>query len=865
MSPIFEKIGLEDLYGGESGENNTTFSRISRLNPTTTITLNKSLPYINARTHADLNTAIEAIGSTETDLIIDSQITMTGDLTTPSTCRLVFTKGGSINQSTYTLTINGPIDAGPYKIFDGSGTVTINSTQDTNISIYYPQWWGNLTGDNNVFIGLGAGKAGTTGASNVFIGNDAGTANTTGVQSVFIGHNAGKANTTGVQSVFIGSGAGGSITSAVSNVFIGVDAGASVTTAGYSIGIGHNAGKVNAYDGNTFIGYNAGAACTTGFTNTFIGYIAGQGITTAFSNTLIGYNCGAGALTGNNNVFIGDAIAPSATTAYGSVIIGSAAGGLLTTGYRNVFIGTSVGYENTTGDRNVAVGTYAFSHNTTGSRNTVIGTDAMLYNTTGGFNVAIGRSALEDQKAGSSNTVVGVGALQEHLNGANNVVVGANANQANIVGATTTVIGTYAGQHVDAGDDNVYVGAYSGEGASGASSSTLEMDFQDSDLDDETDTHTPVANGTLTYNTAETGDTRLGVSLSFPGTIADYVSVPEVSSSFDFATAGRMWVATFVRIDDLSVDRGIFAHAYNGATSDYIWLYVTTTGSVELRVVEGSATVVTLSTAGSLVTAGTSEANTHHIALLERGDTWTIYVDGVSSATTTDTSRTEGAQTYDSDLIIGAVDDGTTISKPFSGLMGIFMLSNLPNYGQYNTFVGYQAGRKITTGIKNVCLGYQADLPAGTTSYHINLGGVFKYDLITITNAQIKALVATPKELVAAPGAGYLIEMVSLTLFLDYSGGALAEPTAPDDLAVEYDNGTGTQITTWDTTGFITATADSMEIRYGASVGGGASAIANATNVNKNLVLINTGGEYTGAASTSTIEARIVYRVHSTT
>ncbi len=135
---------------------------------------------------------------------------------------------------------------------------------------------------------------------------------------------------------------------------------------------------------------------------------------------------------------------------------------------------------------------------------------------------------------------------------------------------------------------------------------------------------------------------------------------------------------------------------------------------------------------------------------------------------------------------------------------------------------------------------------------------------IDLTNVNIKALSGTPKELVAAQGANTLIEFVSATLIMEFGSEVLAEPSAPDDLAIEYDDGTGTQVATWDTTGFISNAADAMEIVNSASVGGGASAIPAATNVNKNLVLINTGTDYTGNASAdTTMKIYVTYRVHT--
>ena len=137
---------------------------------------------------------------------------------------------------------------------------------------------------------------------------------------------------------------------------------------------------------------------------------------------------------------------------------------------------------------------------------------------------------------------------------------------------------------------------------------------------------------------------------------------------------------------------------------------------------------------------------------------------------------------------------------------------------------------------------------------------IIQYATVEISNSEIKALAATPKVLVVAPGADKLIELISATLILDYGSEVLAEPSAPDDLALEYDNGLGTQIATWDTTGFITAGADTMEIVTGANI----AAVATATNVNKNLVLINTGGEYTGnATNDTTVTVKVVYRIHT--
>ena len=135
---------------------------------------------------------------------------------------------------------------------------------------------------------------------------------------------------------------------------------------------------------------------------------------------------------------------------------------------------------------------------------------------------------------------------------------------------------------------------------------------------------------------------------------------------------------------------------------------------------------------------------------------------------------------------------------------------------------------------------------------------------VEISNAEIKLLASPAKELVPAQGAGTLIELVSAVLILNYSGGVLAEPGAPDDLAIEYDDGTGSQIQTFNTTGFIEAGTDAIIILSpGLTQGSGDAAWDPADVVNKNIALINTGTNYTGAGSTSTMTVKVTYRVHA--
>jgi hypothetical protein len=87
----------------------------------------------------DLSAAVRAIGATEAFLIIDTVARIDGDTTIPATLGLVFRKGGRIEHGEHVLRIEGPIEAGPYRIFDGTGTMTI---ADSAVQQLFVEWWG---------------------------------------------------------------------------------------------------------------------------------------------------------------------------------------------------------------------------------------------------------------------------------------------------------------------------------------------------------------------------------------------------------------------------------------------------------------------------------------------------------------------------------------------------------------------------------------------------------------------------------------------------------------------------------------------------------------------------------------------------
>lgn len=153
-----------------------------------------------------------------------------------------------------------------------------------------------------------------------------------------------------------------------------------------------------------------------------------------------------------------------------------------------------------------------------------------------------------------------------------------------------------------------------------------------------------------------------------------------------------------------------------------------------------------------------------------------------------------------------------------------------------------------------------------TATEHLSTAGeipakILRYAEVTITNAQLKALRATPKQLVAAPGAGKSLQFISAELFLDYGTNVLTE--SADNLAIRYENTTGVIASqTIEATNFIDAAADTKTNALPKID----AIVAKTGCENKALVLHNTGdGEYAGnAGADTTMRVKVAYRVHTT-
>lgn len=123
---------------------------------------------------------------------------------------------------------------------------------------------------------------------------------------------------------------------------------------------------------------------------------------------------------------------------------------------------------------------------------------------------------------------------------------------------------------------------------------------------------------------------------------------------------------------------------------------------------------------------------------------------------------------------------------------------------------------------------------------------------VTITTAELLALNAAPKTLVAAPGAGKALILIDAQMELTYNSAAYDGIAAGEDLEIRYTDGSGQLVATVETTGFLDAVADAYRHAYPAA----AAAIVPAANAA--LVMNLASGEI--ATGNSPLKVRVRYR-----
>jgi hypothetical protein len=183
--------------------------------------------------------------------------------------------------------------------------------------------------------------------------------------------------------------------------------------------------------------------------------------------------------------------------------------------------------------------------------------------------------------------------------------------------------------------------------------------------------------------------------------------------------------------------------------------------------------------------------------------------------------------------------DGVPVSTSQYNQKGQRLIAQDPDIGEANEWVCTASGRPGTW------------IPVST----VPAAAIYN-KTVTVSAAELAAIRATPKTLVAAPGAGYVLQFLGAQLMLDYTAPGFTETA--DNLAIKFTDGSGLAVSdTIECTGFIDQTADTVTNAVPVKD----RIAAKTASENKALVLHNTGdGEFAGSGG-SALRVNITYAV----
>lgn len=136
-------------------------------------------------------------------------------------------------------------------------------------------------------------------------------------------------------------------------------------------------------------------------------------------------------------------------------------------------------------------------------------------------------------------------------------------------------------------------------------------------------------------------------------------------------------------------------------------------------------------------------------------------------------------------------------------------------------------------------------------------GGAWLEASVNLTDAQIKALLSVPVELIAAPGANKTLQLVALSMALDNAAGLYVGAGV---IRVQLASTLTTGSTTF-SNGFLTADASASKLAQHnaiSSLSGGSSTLTNAA------CTITATSDFTGGNAANKATVKVVYRILST-
>lgn len=286
------------------------------------------------------------------------------------------------------------------------------------------------------------------------------------------------------------------------------------------------------------------------------------------------------------------------------------------------------------------------------------------------------------------------------------------------------------------------------------------------------------------------------------------------------------------------------------------------TGVADITGTAGEAMTITIASNGAAddLTLSVTGANDSSVILSSAGTgADAIGVHATAGGIDLDSASTS-AGAIDIDATGTVAGNAITINTTDGGIL-------LQTGGAANGDMGLTVGDDLTIAATGSVAITSEDWGISTTGAVTGVASV-AYDnsvvvyntTVSCNNTCIKALRGSPKELVATPGAGKYIELISAQLILNYGSNVLTEST--DNLVIEYGTSGQDATAAIETTGFIDAGADTIAF----VLPQGIATVTAANVVNNNIRLFNTGdGEFAGnAGNDTTMTVQVAYRVHTT-
>jgi hypothetical protein len=151
-------------------------------------------------------------------------------------------------------------------------------------------------------------------------------------------------------------------------------------------------------------------------------------------------------------------------------------------------------------------------------------------------------------------------------------------------------------------------------------------------------------------------------------------------------------------------------------------------------------------------------------------------------------------------------------------------------------------------------------MSGGLPSWSAAAGGGFMATQVVLTAAQVKALRATPITIVAAPGAGKFINVVTMAWKLTYGGTSAFTAAVGQTIPLAYTNVSGTPLAT---SGFSNSSITATSNQIGYAVMTNSLGIASTSRENQPIVAYNSSAtEITGnAANDNTITVSVTYQI----